>query len=236
MKINFYSQAVKKKESFNIFFPKEITLKTKIIILLHGLGGNEDSYIEKSNILKWVENKNLLLVFPNGDRGFYNYHLNNINYQKYLLEEIIPRIKIYLDDDINKYYWISAGISMGGYGAFLLGKNSLFDEILSISGSLDFVSRTKDKLNDEKTKAEWLSFYGETINENNDLFKEINSYKNKKITIYCGEEDYLLKYNEKMHQKLKERNIAHDYIVKPGKHDKDFFYPQLKEYIDNIGD
>ena len=236
MKINFYSEAVKKNESFNIFFPNEINSKTKIMILLHGLGGNEDTYIEKSNILEWIKNKNILLVLPNGDRGFYNYHLNDINYQKYLLEEIISRVSIYLNEDKNKYYWIVGGISMGGYGAFLLGSNSLFNEICSISGSLDFVSRSKDKLNNLETKKEWLDFYGTTINKKNDLFNYLEEYRNKKIIIYCGEDDYLLKYNKKMHDKLNDLKINHEFIIKPGEHNKEFFYPILESYINNLGD
>jgi S-formylglutathione hydrolase FrmB len=47
------------------------------------------------------------------------------------------------------------------------------------------------------------------------------------MIIDCGTEDFFFAVNEAFHQKLLEKNIAHDYIVRPGKHDWNYWRQAL---------
>ena len=47
------------------------------------------------------------------------------------------------------------------------------------------------------------------------------------IIIDCGIDDFCLPYNDAIHKALVENGISHDYIVRPGKHDWDYWVNAL---------
>jgi S-formylglutathione hydrolase FrmB len=47
------------------------------------------------------------------------------------------------------------------------------------------------------------------------------------MIIDCGTEDFFYAVNEALHQKLLEKKIAHDYTIRPGKHDWNYWQQAL---------
>jgi enterochelin esterase-like enzyme len=49
-----------------------------------------------------------------------------------------------------------------------------------------------------------------------------------KIIIDCGYDDFFFDDNKRLHEKLVERNIAHDYIERPGAHNWNYWANAIK--------
>jgi enterochelin esterase-like enzyme len=51
---------------------------------------------------------------------------------------------------------------------------------------------------------------------------------NLKLIFDCGVDDFFLDVNKKLHKKLIEKNIPHDYIERPGGHTWEYWANALK--------
>ena len=52
--------------------------------------------------------------------------------------------------------------------------------------------------------------------------------KNLKLIFDCGVDDFFYNENKRLHKKLVERNIPHDYIERPGGHDWNYRSNSIK--------
>ena len=111
------------------------------------------------------------------------------------------------------------GYSMGGHGALLIcfKHQQTFGACGSMAGTLDL----RMKVNDEKIKVlgEYAK-YRSAWDDNSvvELLYLLNRVRMPAIIIDCGTEDHLLCENEKVHQKMLDMRMPHDYITRPGKH------------------
>lgn len=108
---------------------------------------------------------------------------------------------------------------MGGHGGLYLGirHQDLFGVAGSMSGGVDIRPFPNNwdmakRLGSLKDNAETWDKY--TVTNLLDLLKP-NSLA---IIFDCGTEDFFYKVNTELHDKLLERKIPHDFIVRPGAH------------------
>ena len=235
LNLNIESKFINKKQEVNVLIPTNYNQDTKCLMLLHGLGGDHNHYFDKSDIKKIAEDNNLVVILPNGDRAFYGYTKDNKDYVSFIqLEvwnEVAKRLSINLEQ-IDKYI---SGISMGGYGAFLIGLNypEFYRGISSLSGSLDIISRDNEKRLDSRFAEEWNSLFGDVMSEKMDLFNLIKPFSGR-IFIMCGNEDYLFNYNQKFVNALMDNKVDFIFETKQGEHNWEFFKPNLKKTIETI--
>ena len=52
-----------------------------------------------------------------------------------------------------------------------------------------------------------------------------------KLIFDCGTGDFFFDANKRLHQKLLERNIPHDYIERPGAHNWDYWANAIKSQL-----
>ena len=126
-----------------------------------------------------------------------------------------------------------AGMSMGGYGAFVNALNNPegFGYVASFSGLLDVLQRY-----DRPQGLDMQRVFGareELVKSKNDLFYMTEQCKNDiQYLIMCGEQDNRLKMNEEMYTHMK----SHSYLVKmeksEGKHDFDYWDQCIKKAIE----
>lgn len=151
---------------FNVYLPPSFDENTNqkyhVLYLLHGA---ENSYAEahnawKNNNLKNIvdkvfkDNSNLkqmIIVMPNSyNETFYmnNYKNNNIYYEKYLYNELIPNVEKILKNKIESTSKNSAiaGLSMGGFGATYNGFKyaDKFSSAYAMSGAIDLSEATPE--------------------------------------------------------------------------------------------
>ena len=141
--IKYFSNLVHQNVGYNVIIPEKADVKTsKVIYLLHGLYGNSYSWMISGNAVDTAEKYNVILVMPDGFNSFYINHKNNHKYFDYISQEVIEHAK--------KIFtlsgpWYIAGLSMGGFGALLIGlKNNVFEAIGGFSGALVPKNAIKD--------------------------------------------------------------------------------------------
>jgi S-formylglutathione hydrolase FrmB len=121
---------------------------------------------------------------------------------------------------------------MGGHGAFYLAIRhpDVFGAAGSISGGLDIRPfpgewDLNQRLGDPKRKAEnWEKHT--VIN----LVEAIDD-TGPKLFFDCGTEDFFFDVNNAFHGELLERGIPHDYTIRPGGHDDDYWTESIPYHL-----
>ena len=228
--INFNSKYTNKEQIINCYYPS--TNVDKVLILLHGLGGNQDTIGKFVDLEAYASKYNALIVTPNGDRSFYTWLNTGEDYSKYLQEEVIDMVDNLLTLDINYLPVYIGGISMGGYGALqqVVLYPDFYQGLISISGSVDIMARDEFKRTNQDTKEEWIRMFGDKIDPKHDLF----SYKLPNIKYYlaCGEDDYLMFVSKRLAKNLEDNKLDYRFDIDKGEHNKEFFYSYLEKAID----
>jgi len=144
LQINHKSNAVKTNLVLNISIP-DITEEDprpiherKVLWLLHGLSADGSAWLRYGNA-DWVSRElGVIIIMPSGDRSFYVNMDNGQNYFSYLTEELPEWIDARFKFNLNRDNSLIAGLSMGGYGAFMvaLRRPDLYCEAASFSGLL----------------------------------------------------------------------------------------------------
>lgn len=144
LQINHKSNAVKTNLLLNIALP-DITEEDprpiherKVLWLLHGLSADASAWIRYGNA-DWVARQfGVIIIMPSGDRSFYANMDNGQHYFSYLTEELPEWIDARLKFNLTRDNSLIAGLSMGGYGAFMaaLRRPDLYCEAASFSGLL----------------------------------------------------------------------------------------------------
>ena len=152
MKIEYYSEALEMEWGVNILYPdaarvdKPDDKDIPVLYLLHGMNGNHNSWLKRSNIERLVRSTNLIVVMPNTSNGWYTDIQYGFNYYEAIAEELPRVLKRFfpnMSDKREKNF--IAGLSMGGYGAFKLAlKSNRFSYAASLSGALSFLDARLD--------------------------------------------------------------------------------------------
>lgn len=234
IEIQFHSKVLDLNTSLYAIKPNEFTKNDnlKVLYLLHGYQGDYTNWVKYTNILKYVESTNLLVVMPSGYNSFYLDHEIFGDYSKFLVEEIYDLINQTFNIDQKRENTFVAGLSMGGYGALktALTYPDKYSKAASLSAVIDLKKITERVKPSFKAKRELL--LNEEIIIKNNLYELSKESLNKvKLYIACGTEDYLFKENESFHKYLKEIKYNHLYLTSPGIHNWEYWDEQIKKVI-----
>jgi len=225
------SESMNKTISNIVITPNSYTNKTEgfnVIYLLHGAGGNYTSWISKaSKIQEYADLYNLIIVCPDGEKTSWYFDSpidNKMKYETYISEELVAAIDKNYNTKSNKSGRAITGLSMGGHGALYLSfkHQDVWSAAGSMSGGLDlrpFPNNwdISERLGSySENKANW---------ENNSVINMVYLLNGKglKLIIDCGIGDFFYDANQRVHKKLVERNIPHEYTERPGVHNWDYW-------------
>ncbi len=214
-----------------------------VVYLLHGLTGHYSNWTDKTKLMQYSSDHQVIIVTPEGDNGWYTDSVSTPNdkYESYIIKELIPEIdKIYRTID-GRDGRVIAGLSMGGYGSLKFGFKypSLFTLIGSFSGALGATSWT-EKNAGAIAKSMDLAFGSDEASESrkaNDIFRlvrEVTPDQQKAlpyIYLSCGTEDFLIANNRDFLKLLNDKKIPHEYREHPGGHDWTFWDGQVREFL-----
>lgn len=198
------------------------TKKYPVVYLLHGYSGNYANWSNSQNLIKGVDQQQIIAVCPDG--GFGSWYFDSpkdstFKYETFVSKELVK----YIDE---KYHTIAdrkgraiAGLSMGGHGALFLAikHQDVYGAAASMSGGVDYtpfpnnwdIAKRLGKYEDNKQL--W---------EENTVYYLVQSLKNKALAISfeCGVDDFFIGVNRKLHERLLQLKIDHDYAERPGEH------------------
>jgi S-formylglutathione hydrolase FrmB len=202
--------------------------KYPVLYLLHGHGGKYDSWIKgtKKSLPQEATKWQMIIVCPDGQNSWYwDSPIDpKFQFETYVSSELVS----YIDEN---YKTIAStdgraitGLSMGGHGGLWLGINhpDVFGACGSMSGGVDIRPfpnnwNMKDRLGEYKQNSEvWNNHTVIT-----QLYKIVPNTLS--IIIDCGKDDFFYQVNENLHNEMLQKNIIHDYIVRPGGHTQQYW-------------
>lgn len=196
-----------------------------VLYLLHGLNNNCDCWINSFSILTlltyYSNQYNIpcpIIIMPNAEDSYYvDQYQEDIYYEKFFIYQLIETIeKEYRIIEAKEGKFI-AGFSMGGYGAlhYALNYPEKFNFAFSMSGALGG--------KDSKTTPSILLTAHLSTNRDFPFF-----------TIDIGNNDSFLDVNLASHIGLLNLGIEHEFILRDGAHDKEFWQESLFLLLERI--
>ncbi|MBR2467193.1 MAG: esterase family protein [Clostridia bacterium] len=200
----------------------------KTLWLLHGLGGNQNSWMRMSSIERYAQEYNLAVIMPSVDRSWYTNTAYGTNYFDFITKEL-PELchKAFGGLSEKREDNIIAGLSMGGYGAVktALTYPEKYGACIALSGALDITRKNRSC-----DIALWRGNFGFELESALDLKGSEHDVfalarKNKsdgkpfpKLFMWCGTEDSLITENDSFDKLLTELDIPHVYKSSEGNH------------------
>jgi S-formylglutathione hydrolase FrmB len=205
-----------------------------VLYLLHGWGGHYDSWLTRSSLLRYAAEHHLIVVTPEGGKGWYTDAPGGEPYESHLLREILPDVERRFRAIAQRRGRGVAGYSMGGYGALKLAFRhpEVFAFAGSTSGALDAASRT-----DDETLVRAFGGPGGPARFENDLPRLAREFPEARrgalpfLYLDCGLGDEWFAVNQDFAATLAARGIAHEYRQLPGLHVWPYWDAQAREIL-----
>ena len=249
------SAALGKSMPFSVLEPPAVlsgaARELHVVYLLHGFGGNHATLdgegLSDRLFVAQAEGRipHVFLVMPQGERGFYlNWHDGSRRYEDYIVEEAIPAAERALGLELPRERRHVAGVSMGGYGALLLGLKhpQMFESIASISG----VIFDRDKALDlaDNRFLDWTIDIRRMLGDGTDraFLEKNNPYslvealapeKLPRLFLAAGDDEpeALRRASSRFHEFLDLRGVAHEWIEFSGGHGWESWAPVVERAI-----
>jgi putative tributyrin esterase len=233
--IRWLSTVLDKQVNTSIILPEAGTPPFPVYYLLHGLTDDHTAWRRKARIEIHAAPYPLIVVMPDGFRGFFTNNTVGPAYAKYAGEELVTMIERNFPARKDAASRCIGGLSMGGYGALrlALGYAGNYASVNSHSGALMNGSRTMSP--DRFPDAPQI-FGPSPSGSDHDLIllarRAQSAGKLPKIRLDCGTEDFLLADNRQYHQTLTDLKIPHEYEEYPGAHDWEYWDNHIREALE----
>ena len=240
-RVQYFSGALGKATAFQMIFPDpSVPRPYHCMFLLHGLSDDETIWMRRTSIERYVEGKPLVVVMPDGGRGFYVDADQGYQYLQALAYELPSLLShsYHIDGQ-----FATAGLSMGGYGALRLAleRPDLFKAAVSHSGAVGMGRYFPTPGDGSKWEAEFIRVFGKVEKGGrNDLIQLASNLKGNPqdstnrlpaLRIDCGTEDFLLDHNRQLNRDLTALGIPHEYEEFPGDHNWEYWDQHVQEAI-----
>ena len=230
----FFSNVLKKQVHANVLFPDGGKAPFPVYYLLHGLSDDYSIWHRRTSIERYCEKLPLIVVMPDGFRGFYTDNAEGPPYGQYIMEDVIGFTERTFPARSDRSGRCIGGLSMGGYGALRLALShpETFVSANSHSGAMVF-GHDEPRMEDP----EFRRMFGKTpIGSAHDLFALAGKFTKKrgllpKLKIDCGTADHQLEPNRRFIAHLKELKVPHDYAEFPGEHNWAYWDEHIREAL-----
>ncbi|MEI6865465.1 alpha/beta hydrolase family protein [Flavicella sp.] len=231
-----YSKAMNKEIKNVVITPDSYLNKESlfpVVYLLHGAGGDYSSWMNKApDIKKYADDYNVIIVCPDGEKTSWYFDSPidaSMQYETYISEELVSAVDTSYKTIATSKNRAITGYSMGGHGALYLAFKHLdiWGAAASMSGGVD-IRPFPLRWNISKRLGEYANNL--EVWENNtviNLLYLLNG-ENLHFLFDCGVDDFFYDANVRLHNKLLERNIPHDYIERPGGHTNKYWKNSIK--------
>ena len=194
-----------------------------VVYLLHGYGGDYSEW-QRVGVVEEAAGLPVIVAMPEGNQSFWvNHHgKEKARWEDYLVEEVIPYVDSHYRTRAAREYRGVSGLSMGGYGAVILGARhpELFSSIASHSGAVGALE-TPAESDIGKRLAEIFGPSGSDERKGYDPLATILALEKSDrphIYIDCGSGDFLLEGNRTFVRELAKGRVRYEYRELPGGH------------------
>ncbi len=224
-----------------------------VVYLLHGYGDNETAWYKGGNIMQYVDmyrsafNVPAIYVMPEGYNNYWvNRYNGRFNLMDYMVTELVPEIDRLYRTQKHPQARAVMGYSMGGYGALVL--TAQHPETFKTAIVLSMSFRTDEQYLSEPSNvfdSQWGSVFGGIGTSGSarltDHFKGLSpfhfftnpsdpSLSGQNYFIDCGDDEETLSLTgNELHALLREKGIKHEYRMRNGSHNWDYWHKSLHE-------
>lgn len=204
-----------------------------VLYLLHGYSGNYADWILKDRELgEHADRYDMIIVCPDG--GYNSWYFDSpVNkssrYETYISQELVKWVDAKYKTIKNSAGRAITGLSMGGHGALYLAfrHQDVYGAAGSMSGGVDIRPFPGNWDLSEK-----LGSYAENPENwnKNTVVNMVHLLKPDGLSLIfdCGTADFFYEVNLKLHKELEYRNVPHDFVSRPGKHDWNYWNNSIK--------
>lgn len=235
--VKVHSEAMNKDIDVRVILPKNYAQLKDLptVYLLHGHSGKASDWDANGKVSRWVDLYNVILVLPDG--GYDSWYFDapedpTYRYETFVSKELIEYIDSHYKTRADRNFRAITGLSMGGHGAMYLSirHQDVFGSVGSISGGVDIRPFPENwgiskRLGTIETKPEnW---------EKHTVINLVDGLKNGALNILidCGSDDFFYKVNCNLHEKLRKSGIAHDFYIRPGAHNWDYWRNAIQYHL-----
>lgn len=234
--VQWHSKVLGKALGLNAILPEVGKPPYPVFYLLHGLSDDHTIWHRRTRLEWYVRDLPLIVVMPDGFRGFYTNHDNGPAYATYMAEELPAFVERAFPARRDRAGRCIGGLSMGGYGALrlALGYPEVYASAHSHSGALAF-GHDPLQLNTSFSR-EWQLVIGDApAGSAHDLFALAETRRREgnapALRIDCGTEDFLIEPNRRFTAHLKQIGLDHEYAEYPGAHSWDYWDLHIQEAL-----
>lgn len=235
--IQYHSRSLQKASAFNILFPDDPAVRPpwSTFYLLHGLSDDHTIWTRRTSIERYVGNLPMVVVMPDGGRGWYANAVEGYKYEDDLIKDVVGLVERTFPVKAQREGRAIGGLSMGGYGAVKLGlkHHEMFASVNSHSGALGVHQR--DMPRTREISPEFTRIFGEDSQGGPEdpfaIIERVDHGRVPALRIDCGTEDFLLDQNRAFHKLLEESRIPHEYEEFPGGHSWAYWDEHIQEAI-----
>lgn len=256
--VKMKSSILGQEVAYTVYLPAGYEADTRtypVVYLLHGYSDNDNAWVQFGEVnltadkaIAEREIPPMIIVMPDAKITWYmNDYKGKTRYEDMFFQEFIPFIDAQYRTKASKEFRGIAGLSMGGFGTLLYSFKhpDVFaacaafsaavytdDDVMerlqrSDYGFIDIVGPAKDG----KVPEYWLQ---------NSVFNFIATKDKKEIEkvrfyIDCGDDDFLYKGNALLHIALRDKNIAHEFRIRNGAHNWQYWRGNILEGLKFIG-
>ncbi|MFP4090704.1 MAG: alpha/beta hydrolase [Cyclobacteriaceae bacterium] len=229
--VSIYSEAMRKEISALVITPDTYQQSEEsypVVYLLHGHSDSYTGWASKAPVTPELADRHqLIIVLPDG--GYNSWYIDSpvdedSQYETHVAKEVVRFVDANYRTLADRSARAISGLSMGGHGGLFLGirHQDVFGAAGSMSGGVDLSYDIHRWEIDEK-----LGPYRK-FPDRWDSLSVVNMVDqivpgNLKLIVDCGIDDFFFEINRKLHRRLLEKGIPHDYIERPGRHNWDYW-------------
>lgn len=245
-----------KEVEYSLYLPPnydQTNRRYPVLYLLHGYTDDETGWTQFGEVkaiadrqLQKNEMTEMIIAMPDGGVSWYiNSTDGKVMYEDFLITEFIPYVDATLRTRSEKRYRSIAGLSMGGHGTMIMAIKhpELFAAACPLSAGIftnDEIIGTPDET--------WNNVFGPPYGKSKGTDRISEHYKKnsilslienktpdelKKVKYYidCGDKDFLIKGNMALHSLLIDKKVPHEFRVREGIHNWDYWRASLPEVL-----
>lgn len=236
--LHWKSDVLGKHVGAYVYLPDEGTPPFRSFYLLHGLSDDYTIWLRRTGVERHAAAHRLIVVMPDGYRGFYTDNAAGPAYAKYVAEELVAAIDRIFPTKRSRAARGIGGLSMGGYGALRLslGYPDVFSVATSHSGAVLHGSRNHPRVGGALDEREFRRIFGDkVVGTDHDVLALAKKAKSRgklpRLRIDCGVDDDLINDNRVLHEKLAALRIPHEYEEFPGAHNWEYWDVHVRDAL-----
>ncbi len=259
--LSMNSEILKESIHFSIYLPADYETserKYPVVYLLHGYTDDETAWVQYGEVNRVLDNDiasgklpSMIVVMPDAGVTWYiNDHDGKVRYEDMFIKEFLPYVESTYRIRTNRRYRGIAGLSMGGYGAFMFALN--YPDLFAASAPLSAAIYTEEEVI-SYTQERWdrteAVMYGKGLQGKDRLTKhwignnplrmleKLDVEKLKSVRYYfdCGDDDFLYRGNAAVHVLLKNMDIPHEFRMRDGQHNWAYWRSGISDALAFIG-